>query len=359
MTAFVESCVQTAAGSAAAAERHARKHNHARRLLKKLAGKSRIAVSTHQHPDPDALASAIGLATLLRQRLPNATVDIALKGTIGGGLNEAFNRVIKLDYVELTDLSAATYDAICLVDVQSSFGYSPMPAGMSPFAVIDHHRARGRRPGGPFVDIRTDVGATSSILFSYFMELEQPISPDVSAALLFGIETDLAGAAGTPGELDNIALSSLVLTADTRKLYQMRHVDLPRDFYSAQFDALKTATLFGDCVIAHVDRVVSPEQPAILADFLLRYDGANWALVSAIHEGRMILSLRTSMKDHSAGDVMRRLLNQLGEGGGHRSKAGGYIPSTDAEKFRPLLRRRLLRLLGIRASKGEGLVDHG
>ena len=42
-------------------------------------------------------------------------------------------------------------------------------------------------------------GATSSIIFSYFMELEAPIKPDLGATLLFGIESDLAGAAGTTG----------------------------------------------------------------------------------------------------------------------------------------------------------------
>ena len=44
-------------------------------------------------------------------------------------------------------------------------------------------------------------GATGTIIFSYFMELEQPISPDLAATMLFAIESDLAGAAGQPGEL--------------------------------------------------------------------------------------------------------------------------------------------------------------
>ena len=43
------------------------------------------------------------------------------------------------------------------------------------------------------------------------MELEVAIKPDLAATLLYAIESDLAGAAGTPGELDNIALSSLTL----------------------------------------------------------------------------------------------------------------------------------------------------
>ena len=90
-------------------------------------------------------------------------------------------------------------------------------------------------------DIRTDVGASTSIVFSYFMELDAPITPDLAATLLYAIESDLAGAAGTPGELDNIALSSLTLKADTNKLYRMRYVDLPQSYYLAYAAGLNSA----------------------------------------------------------------------------------------------------------------------
>ena len=46
----------------------------------------------------------------------------------------------------------------------------------------------------PFWDVRKEVGATSSIVFSYFMELEESIDPDLAATLLYAIESDLAGA---------------------------------------------------------------------------------------------------------------------------------------------------------------------
>src|SRR4051794_25387588 len=67
MTAFVESCLQTVAGSAVAAERRARGRPRAAKLLEVLAGKKNILVTAHVHPDPDALASAFALAALIRQ----------------------------------------------------------------------------------------------------------------------------------------------------------------------------------------------------------------------------------------------------------------------------------------------------
>src|SRR5205823_7482537 len=113
-----------------------------------------------------------------------------------------------------------------------------------------------------------DVGATSSIIFSYFMELDQKISPDLGATLLFAIESDLAGAAGQPGELDNIAISNLTLIADPRKLYKMRYVDLPQDFFVSYAQGLANAVYFDSALISHLDSIPTPERPAVIADFL-------------------------------------------------------------------------------------------
>src|SRR5438874_13273403 len=110
MSAFVESCVNTAAGSAAAVDRKARGKAQAKRLLRLLGDKKRILVTTHLHPDPDALASALALCVLLRSRLKDATVDMSIKGQIGGGINDAFTRHTPLTVVPWNDGALKDYD---------------------------------------------------------------------------------------------------------------------------------------------------------------------------------------------------------------------------------------------------------
>jgi len=423
ITTFVESCVQTAAGKAAVVGRNARGRPRARRLLKALSGKRNILVTTHQHPDPDALASCIALRALLRANLARDTkVSVSIKGQIGGGINDAFTRHAQLDLVAWDDAAlpgsvpaaqsqpadsqssasgsaaspaavgaqasqqswaqqpssppasqassaTAMYDAVILLDVQPVFAYSPLPPGVSPTAVIDHHRARGPKPRCPFCDIRSDVGATCSIIFSYFMELETPISPDLAASMLYAIESDLAGAAGTPTSLDQMALSSLTLLADTARLYRMRYVDLPQSYYAAYYNGIANAIYFGGgdssrsdgATASHLGEIDSLEQPAVIADFLLRFEKVQWSLVTALYEGRLVFSLRSSDARRSAGEIARRLIRNIGEGGGHRTKAGGFVrldngSPTEVERVRKVLRRRLLRALGIRMSRGQRLV---
>jgi len=360
MTTFVESCIETAEAGAVAVDRAIRGKPRARRLLRFLAGKRRILITAHQHPDPDALASCLALCVLLKTKLPAATFELMFKGRIGGGLNEAFIRHTEFHAKPWDESALKTYDAIVLLDVQPTFAYNPLPASITPLAVIDHHRTRGRKPNVAFCDIRNDVGATASIIFSYFMELETDIDPSLAATLLFAVESDLAGTTGTPSELDNVALSSLVLKADTHKLYQMRYVDLPQTYFQAYAEGLASATSYDDAMVAHLDTIDSLEKPAVIADFLMRFEKVRWCMVSGVHDNKLVLSLRTSDPKHSAGEVMRRLIRRLGEGGGHRTKAGGNIQlangsDAELERVRKRLKRRFLTAVGIAGATSRGV----
>jgi len=373
-TAFVESCVETVADSAVAVERRARHRPRAGKLLELLAGKKNILVTTHQHPDPDALASGLALCHLLAAKLKGPRIGMSIKGRIGGGINEMFVRLSNLKLLPWDDEALKEFDAIVLLDTQPMFAFSPLPPAVTPLAVIDHHRGKSRKAlsNCEFCDVRTDVGATSSIVFSYFMELDVPIKGDLAATLLYAIETDLAGAAGTPGELDQIALSSLTLMADPRRLYQMRYVDLPQGYYLAYATGLANAhyweptgngTPNNGAVLSHLESIDSMEQPAVIADFLLRFDKVQWALVTAVHENKLVLSIRTSGNKLSAADMARKLLRQIGEGGGHKTKAGGFIKletgsAAEVDRYREMLRRRYLRALNIKGHRGQRLVPN-
>lgn len=359
MPDFVNSCLTTVADSAKQVARRARGSHAptAKRLLKALAGKQRILVTSHMHPDPDAIGSCLAMRALLRPNLPkDVAIDISIKGPIAGGVNAAFARLAApLDLTPWDDAKLKShYDAIVLLDVQPQFAYSPIPGDVPVTAVIDHHRARGRPPTLPFRDIRPDVGSTTSILFSYLMEQSVDIDPALGAMLLYAIESDLAGAAGQPDELDNVAVSNLTLCADPRLLYRMRYASLPREYYAAFARGINEALVADTLVTSFIGEVTTPEMPAIVADFLLRLENVQWVLVSGVSKGRLVLSLRTNSSKQSAGEAMRKLIRQHGEGGGHRTKAGGFAKlengsPTEIDRLRKLFRKRLLRIAGLPA----------
>ncbi len=339
-----------------------RTRRHALNLIAKLKSARNILITTHQHPDPDALASVTALAHLLRARLPKeARVTTSVKGQLTGGINERFARLSDLKFAPWDQSTLDRYDAVLLTDVQPPFPYNPLPAGVKPFAVIDHHRTRGRRPACPFCDIRPDVGSTTSIIYSYFRELDLDIPRRLAATMLYAIESDLAGAAGQPSELDTHALAGLTLQADTALLYRMRYADLPQAYFQTFSTGLAQAKFYEHVLVTHLDFIDTLEKPAVLADFLLRFDQVQYVLVTANFADRLVLSLRTSNPKVSAADLIRRVIRGIGEGGGHRAKAGGYVPLTtgtpaELDRKRTTLRTRLLRAVGIAPKRGKDLV---
>lgn len=362
---FITSCIDATAGSAARLERSTSGRPRARSLVRHLRGKKTILVTTHEHPDPDALASSIGLSHLLTVSLPDAEIVTSFKGRMGGGLNRVFASYSVPHYVPWQNVKLDEVEAICLLDCQPAFTNAPFPEEICPVVVIDHHPSiRGKRCRSPFRDIRRNVGASSSIVFGYFMELDIPIPKDIAALMLYGIESDLAGAAGHPADLDNVALSTLTLIADTRKLYRIRFVDLPQSYYLAYFMALKNAMIYSKALISHLHSIDSPEQPAVMADFLLRFEGAHWVLVTAVSGSGLVLSLRTTHETpESAAAVMSRIVRGIGQGGGHPGKAGGYVPLPDTEpasieSMRRRIKRRYLSALSMTGTKAQRLIPN-
>jgi nanoRNase/pAp phosphatase (c-di-AMP/oligoRNAs hydrolase) len=141
----------------------------------------------------------------------------------------------------------------------------------------------------------------------------------------------------------------------------MRYVDLPRDYYIAYAQGLESADRHEHALVSHLQKIDSPEKPAVLADFLLRYDQVDWVLVTAIYGEKLVLSLRTSAAKPTAIHVVKKLVRAIGQGGGHTTKAGGFLPlagksSRDIERLRRMLQNRYLRAVGIKPAKGEMLV---
>lgn len=357
MTTFVDSCIDTMNSTAKQVQRRVRPHAH--KMLRALAGKSNILITTHIHPDPDAAGSCLGIKRILDASLPGTKVTIRFKGQADAPRLAGFAKTAHIPFEKWNDDDLGGFDAIVLLDTQTGFSVSPLPADVLPTVLIDHHRGRGRRPKLPFSDVRVDVGATASIVFSYFMELQLTIDPTLAAALLYAIECDVAGAAGQQSQLDTVAISGLTLVADVRKLWQMRYIEVPAGYYTAFARSVEHAIRYDNVLITHCGKIEQVEEAALLADGLLRCEGVDVVLATAEHDGRLILSLRNELPRTSAGELMRRIVNKIGDGGGHRTKAGGQIKlegnPTPIDKLQATLKRRLLRCLSITNTRGVRL----
>ncbi len=330
------------------------------RLLEVLAPFRRVVMVSHVNPDPDALASMLGLKALLACRDPGVTVSMTVDGMIARAENRAMVAMVPIPLVPVERVAADPGTAFIMVDSQPRTGRRASEA-VTPTAVIDHHETGGDLEGVAFLDVRGAVGATSTIVAGYLFEHGCPVPPRLATALYYGIDSEIAGYPREAGPHDDDVLVRLFPLADKDLLAQIRNPKLPQDYFATFQHALANAFLYDDVVVSWCGPVAQPDIIAEMADFFIRFDQVNWALAVGHFEGLLKLSIRAGLLGVHSGDVLRAVVDGMGSAGGHDKRAGGAIPLIDdrPEAIDVLLakiRRRLLDQLGITYSEGRRLL---
>ena len=331
------------------------------RLLAVLEPFARVVLVSHVNPDPDALASMLGLQSLLAARQPGKPVVLTVDGMIARAENRAMVDLIPIPLVPVEEAAIGPEDAVIMVDSQPRTGRHAIEA-VVPVAVLDHHETGGILEGVQFRDIRANLGATSTMVTGYLLEQGLSITPRLATALLYGIESEAAGYPREAGPLDDGALVWLFPRADKDLLARIKNPKLSQDYFATYQHALSNAFLYGDVVVSWCGAVPQPDIIAELADFFIRFDRVNWALSIGLFGNLMKLSIRAANLGGHSGDVLRDVVNGSGTAGGHDKRAGGAIPLADispeaVDQALRSVKRRLLERLGIDEHQGHRLLE--
>ena len=171
-----------------------------------------------------------------------------------------------------------------MVDSQPHTGRRLSEAA-APHVVIDHHETGGDLNGVLFHDIRTHMGATSTMVTGYLMEQRVLVTPELATALLYGIESETTGYPREASTLDDGALVWLFPRADKDLLARIRNPKLPQSHFATFQNALSNAFLYRDLVLSWCGEVSQPDIIAEIADFFIRFDQVNWALAVGAFRG--------------------------------------------------------------------------
>ena len=202
--------------------------------------------------------------------------------------------------------------------------------------MIDHHDTPGDLEGVPFVDIRSNLGATCSLVTKYMIEQNVSIPEKVATALLYGIETEVTGYPREAGAADDEALLYLYPLADKDTIAQIHNARLPQSHFECMLQALQSSFIYDRLIISWVDELRQPDHAAEVVDFMIRFEKVDWAVCGGIYQDKLILSVRAAIEDARAGETLRQVVGKLGRAGGHDRRAGGciWLPSTAPERDR-------------------------
>jgi nanoRNase/pAp phosphatase (c-di-AMP/oligoRNAs hydrolase) len=338
----------------------ARQHR-SERFLATLAPFHHVVLVSHVNPDPDALASMLGLEALIAERQPLKPVTLTVDGMIARAENQAMVDLLRIPLVPIQQVRIDPGTAVVMVDTQPHTGRRFSEAAM-PLVVLDHHDTPGLLEGVRFRDIRPQFGATSTIVTGYILEQDLPVSRRLATALLYGIESETEGYPRESSPQDDGALVWLFPRADKDLLAQIRNPKLPQSYFATYQYALSNAFLYKDVVVSWCGTVPQPDIVAELADFFVRFDQVNWAVCIGHFEDLLKISVRVSLLGAHSGEVLRTVVNGLGMAGGHDKRAGGAIRLPDSrpetiDSLRRTIRQRFLAELHVDEEQGRLLVE--
>jgi nanoRNase/pAp phosphatase (c-di-AMP/oligoRNAs hydrolase) len=320
-----------------------------RRLPGIFRGKRRVLVLTHRNPDPDALGAAVGLMHLLREGAGVETV-LAMNGAIFRAENREMVERLEIPLVPFHTIDRSGFGAAAMVDTQPGFGHTVTPPDVPLLAVVDHHvPPGGELPTVPFYDVRTEYGATSTLVYEYLRAIPLTIPIRIATALFCGVRFDTADLERNASAADARAYDELLPISDRRMLARIKNPNLPPEYFRELRRALGIARSHGGVVLAFLGKLSNPDMVSEVADLLLRYRGTKWTLAGGHHEGTYYVSLRIDAPGTDAYPMIRQILDGEGTFGGHGRIAGARIPVADkkAREIHALQRRIRERALAL------------
>jgi nanoRNase/pAp phosphatase (c-di-AMP/oligoRNAs hydrolase) len=283
----------------------------------------RVAIVLQDDPDPDAMASAMALRTLLgRNKL---TTPLFSFKPVTRPENRTMVHLLEIDIEPAESAELDEYDKIAMVDVQPAFFGDKLTRA---HIVIDHHP--NYEPSvAPFVDVRTKYGATSTIMTEYLITANEHISERLATALLYGIRSDTLALSRRVTDDDLQAFVTLYPIANYNMLKQIERPELPAEFARILSRALGRIEVVDGVAVLNLGQVARDDIIVQVADFCLQFEGVEWVAVAGKLGSDLVIAVRNyGMSGDNAGEAVQNLFGDIGSAGGHRNMAKAVIKQT-------------------------------
>jgi nanoRNase/pAp phosphatase (c-di-AMP/oligoRNAs hydrolase) len=297
-------------------------------MRRALEGAERALVLTHDNPDPDAIASAAGLAFLI-ERTCGIPITMAFGGIIGRAENRAVMEELDVPFERIEGLKPEDGTAFALVDTQPGAGNNSLPRGCTATVVLDHHPARPESEAVPFADIRPEYGASASMIVEYIRAAKLEPERKLATALFYGIQSETMDLGREASEADVAASVFLYPRTDPAAISRIRHARVPRGVYRSFHEGLERAWSRGDVVFVPLGGLEYPDLVAQLADMFLKVHGVDWVIAAGRYQQDLLISVRAHLPDAHAGDLVQGVVGDRGSAGGHGEMAGARIGLQD------------------------------
>lgn len=290
-----------------------------------------ITIQCHDNPDADSIASGFALYTYFNEKGKNVKL-------IYGGRAEISkpNLVILVNELDIPIMhvnNIKTDGLLLTVDCQ--YGAGNVEKFEAPYvAVIDHHQQEIEDI--ELCEIRSSLGSCSTLVWQMLCHEDFNFSEhmDVSTALYYGLFTDTKSFTEISHPTDRDMKDTL--SFDINLIRKLKNSNLT-------MEELEIAgfALLGNSYNPQYRFTVVKTQPCdpnilgFISDLAIQVDSIDVSVV--YHETTIGIkfSVRTCIREVMANELAEYLAENVGSGGGHWDKAGGFISNAELNRLYP------------------------
>lgn len=304
-----------------------------KKLIKYCKGRH-VWIQTHDHPDADALSSAMGLQAILQAH--HISSKICYSGNTASNSMRNFQRHLEVELFHISEIATEIKDDdfFIYVDCQKCCTNVSLVAEQHKSACIDHHPEQEDN-SYVYKDI-IPVGACASIICQYMKELHFVPNSNIATALLYGLKIDTKNFTRGVTPLDLKMHCMLFDYADQKTIFHLESAQLQLEDLLAYAKTIENIRIFADIGFSSVPHSIPDELVGTLSDFILSLDGVNLSVLFSQRPEGVKLSVRNTLDYIDAGVLVNRVLTMknIGSGGGHPYMAGGFIPISVFEQLK-------------------------
>ena len=295
----------------------------ARQLAEIIESGGRMAILTHDNPEPDSIASATALQAIAEAF--GAEADILYSGDVGHQENRAFVNLLGIDLLARSDAPRLDeYETVAAVDLAKS-AESDVDFETGIDIYIDHLESDAP-PEARFVDVRTNVSSTSTILTKYLQEFDQSPTEAVATALLYGIRAETLDFKRDTTPADLTAAAYLHPFANHDTLEQVESPSMSPETLDVLAEAIQNRQVQGSHLFSTAGFIRDREALAQAAQHLLNLEGITTTAVLGIADDHIYLATRSKDIRLNIGNVRQEAFAEMGDAAGHSTQGSVEIP---------------------------------
>jgi nanoRNase/pAp phosphatase (c-di-AMP/oligoRNAs hydrolase) len=297
-----------------------------KRVLKKTNGT--VAIFTHNEPDPDSIASALAFQAICKNE------GVKSKIYYGGEISHQENiELVKLLDIELNQIRSeddvkvalANSSKVVLIETAIPSQNNPLPKDMVPNVVLDHHSTAKNVVASDLIDIRSDVGALSTILTIYIQQLDVKLDSKLATALLYAIKTDTKSFTRNVSPTDLKAAAFLSPFSDEKIIKRIESPPMTPYTMDVIGNAIVNREVRDGILFSSVGYVEERDALPQAAEFLLREKDIRIVGLCGIRGYNIHISARNTDSDIHLGEIVKKAFSDYGSAGGHATSAGVQI----------------------------------